>query len=75
MTTLRNKLIEQILMLAQEADIEIGNGWDYTITLDRRCVEFVLNQNLPELSELLAEYDKQISSNQCIGFNKIKLDE
>ncbi len=64
MTTLRNKLIEQILILAQEADVTIagfhGDGVIYNIDLDRRLIEFVLNQNLPELSKLLAEHDEQI---------------
>lgn len=59
MTTLRDRLIEQILMLVQEADVRIGDGWDYNIVLDRKLIEFVLNQNLPELSELLADYNKQ----------------
>ena len=63
MTTLRNKLIEQILNLVQEADVVIsqppeGNGVDYKVELDRRLAEFVLKHDLPELDALLTKYDE-----------------
>lgn len=65
MQTLRDKLIEQILMLVQEADIKIGNGWDYEVSLDRRFIEFCLKHNLPELDILLTEYDKQKADDEA----------
>ena len=71
MTTLKDKLIKEILSMVLEVDVTItglhSDGVLYDIDLNRQHVEFMLEHDLPELNTLLVKHDNQNVQGECSG--------